>query len=230
MSKSIQRVFSEVPQTYELVNHTLTWSLDILWRKKAAQIAALEGGTRWMDVCSGTGEMAAYLGRLAGQNTTVVAADFCIPMLRQATTKPGANQVAFVLADAKSLPFPDGAFDLITISFATRNLNVSRSSLIRSFAEFHRILRPGGRFVSVETSQPPSGLIKKLFHLYVRLTVKPVGYIISRSRVAYAYLSNTIPRFYTADDLADILREAGFAQVDFQRMTLGVAAIHKAVK
>lgn len=230
MSEGVQRLFPEVARNYELVNHAMTLGLDILWRRKTAQVAANGGGSRWLDVCTGTGEMAIYLGRLARHETVVMATDFSLPMIRKATKKRDAREIAFILADAKSLPFADNTFGLVTTSFATRNLNVNRRSLIESFREFHRILKPGGRFVSIETSQPPSRPIRKLFHLYVRLTVRPLGYLISRSRAAYTYLSNTVQRFYTADELADVMREAGFAQVSFRRLTLGAAAIHKAIK
>jgi demethylmenaquinone methyltransferase/2-methoxy-6-polyprenyl-1,4-benzoquinol methylase len=230
MSEGVQRLFPEVARNYELVNHAMTLGLDILWRRKAARVAANEGGGMWLDVCTGTGEMAVYLGRLAKRETAVMATDFSPPMIRKATKKRGVREIAFVLTDAKSLPFADNTFDLVTTSFATRNLNVNRRGLIESFREFHRILKPGGRYVSLETSQPPSWLVRKLFHLYVRLTVRPLGYAISRSRAAYAYLSHTLQYFYTADELADVMQEAGFAQVSFQRLTLGAAAIHKAIK
>jgi len=230
VSESVQRLFPEVARNYELVNHAMTLGLDILWRRKAARVAANEGGGMWLDVCTGTGEMAVYLGRLAKQGTVVMATDFSPQMIRKAIEKHGAREIAFILADAKSLPFADNTFDLVTTSFATRNLNVDRRSLIESFSEFHRILKPGGRYVSLETSQPPSSLIRKLFHLYVRLAVRPLGYAISGSRAAYAYLSHTMQRFYTADELADVMREAGFAKVSFRRLALGAAAIHKAVK
>lgn len=230
MSKGVQRLFPEVARNYELVNHAMTLGLDILWRRKTAQAAANEGGGMWLDVCTGTGEMAVCLGRLAKRETVVMATDFSPPMIRKAAEKWEAREIAFILADAKSLPFADNTFDLVTTSFATRNLNVNRQGLIESFSEFHRILKPGGRFVSLETSQPPSRPVRKLFHLYVRLTVRPLGYAISGSRAAYTYLSHTMQHFYTADELADVMREAGFAQVSFRRLTLGAAAIHKATK
>lgn len=230
MNKGIQRVFSEVSNTYEVVNHVLTFGLDVVWRRKAAKVAAIGGGTRWMDMCSGTGQTAMYLRRLAGENTMVAAADFSLPMLRKATVKPEADRIAFILADARALPFRDGTFDLITISLATRNIYVHRESLVRCLREFYRILRPGGRFVNLETSQPPSRPVRRLFHLYVRLAVRHIGYIISGSRAGYAYLAHTIPRFYSADAFSDIVHQAGFGKVHFYPMTFGVAAIHKAVK
>lgn len=230
MNKGIQKIFSEASHSYELVNHALTWGLDILWRRKLTKTAAMDGGARWLDVCSGTGETAVYLSGLAGEKTTVFAADFSISMLREAAKKPEAAQIRFTLADAGSLPFRDETFDLVTISFATRNINTSRDALIHYLREFHRVLKPGGRFVNVETSQPSSLLIRKLFHLYIRLVVKPIGWMISGSKSAYTYLSHTIPRFYNADDFAQIIRQAGFSEVSFHSMTFGAAAIHRALK
>jgi len=230
MNKGIRKIFSEVSHTYDLVNHILTWGLDILWRRKAAEIAAMEGGTRWMDICSGTGDTAVCLRRLAKKKAMVIAADFCVPMLRKAMQKPGANQIVFTNADAGALPFRDETFDLVVISFATRNINITRDNLIQCFREFYRVLKPGGRFVNLETSQPSSRLVRKIFHLYARLIVKPLGYIISGSRSGYKYLSHTIPRFYKPEQLANIICGSGFARVEFRLMMFGIVAIHKAVK
>jgi demethylmenaquinone methyltransferase/2-methoxy-6-polyprenyl-1,4-benzoquinol methylase len=226
MEPSIRRIFADIPRTYETVNHILTFGLDILWRRKAVRIAARVGGDRWMDVCSGTGETAAYLKRTAPEGTEVYAVDFSRPMLDRIREKPVGCLVTPVLSDIKNLPFPDDTFDLVTISFATRNINLSESILIRSFGEFLRVLKPGGLLVNLETSQPPSPIVRGLFHLYVRLLVKPVGRMISGSATAYAYLAATIPRFYRAEELAGVLEEAGFVDVGFRRMTFGAAAVH----
>ncbi|MFC1508904.1 class I SAM-dependent methyltransferase, partial [Candidatus Omnitrophota bacterium] len=188
------------------------------------------GGTRWIDICCGTGEMAVNLSRLARRGTHVVAADFSSRMISKAASKPEAERISFVLSDVSSLPFGDGTFDLVTISFATRNINVSREKLLERFREINRILKPDGRFVNLETSQPSSGLLKKLFHFYVRLTVKPLGHVLSGSKAGYAYLSHTIPRFYDSGELAVLLQQAGFVNVVVTRLLFGVGAIHKAVK
>jgi demethylmenaquinone methyltransferase/2-methoxy-6-polyprenyl-1,4-benzoquinol methylase len=230
MSKGVQRIFSQVSHTYELVNHILTFGLDVLWRRKAARIAVSGGGSRWLDVCSGTGETAAYLQRASKDIVDVITADFSLPMTRLAARKHEASRIEMTLADVKQLPYPDNSFDLVTISFATRNINKNRELLIEYFQEFKRVLRPGGRFLNLETSQPSSRLIRWLFHLYVRLTVKSLGSLISGSKTGYAYLSYTVPRFYPAEELEDILRDAGFSRVTSQRMTLGLAAIHLGVK
>jgi demethylmenaquinone methyltransferase/2-methoxy-6-polyprenyl-1,4-benzoquinol methylase len=230
MTKAIRNIFSEVPDTYELVNHILTGGLDILWRRRAVKFAVQAGGSRWIDVCTGTGETASYLCRWAKNGTTVYAADFSFPMLKKATEKPEASSIKFLLSDVNNLPFPDNTFDLITISFATRNINLSRVTLIRTFKEFHRILRKGGQFINLETSQPSSSFIRKILHKYVKLFVMPIGSRISGSKSGYAYLANTIPRFYAAEELNDIMNQAGFKDIRVKKLMFGVAAIHRGIK
>jgi len=226
----VQRVFSEVPATYELVNHILTLGFDIIWRRRAARIAAMTDGDQWVDMCTGTGEMAAYLSRLAPKGTRIYAIDFSPPMLEEASRKPEADRITFVSSDIKALPFPNESFDLITMSFATRNINLSRDILVQSFAEYYRVLRRGGRFVNLETSRPSFAPVRKCFDLYIKLFVKLIGGRISGSRTAYAYLAKTIPRFYPAEELAGIMCQAGFEKVTFQQLLFGVAAIHQGTK
>jgi demethylmenaquinone methyltransferase/2-methoxy-6-polyprenyl-1,4-benzoquinol methylase len=230
MNKGIRNIFSEVPDTYELVNHILTGGLDILWRRRAVKIAVKAGGSRWIDMCTGTGETASYLCRWAKNGTNVYAADFSFPMLKKATEKPEASSISFILSDVNNLPFPDKTFDLITISFATRNINLSRDTLIRTFKEFHRILRAGGQFFNLETSQPSSSLVRWVLHTYVKLFVMPIGSRISGSKSGYAYLANTIPRFYPAEELKDIMRLAGFKDISVKKLMFGVGAIHRGIK
>lgn len=225
-NRPLREIFGEVAATYEKVNRVLTLGFDRRWRRAAARIAAKEGGERWLDVCSGTGEMAEGLARLAGEGTAITALDFSLPMLAHARGKDMARPVDFVLGDVKSLPFPDAAFDLVAISFATRNINLSRPVLVATFAEFLRVLKPGGRFVNLETSQPRCGAVRRLFHAYVALLVKRVGTRLSGSTAGYAYLSTTIPKFYGAEELAAILKEGGFADVSFRRLLFGAAAVH----
>ena len=230
MRKGIQKIFSEVAETYELVNHVLTLGLDILWRKKAAREAVRAKGFLWLDVCSGTGEMALNLSRLADEKVKIVSVDFCHPMITRALEKGEIPNLSFVLAESDRLPFPDMAFNLVTISFATRNICPNRGVLVTHLKEFHRVLRPGGHFVNLETSQPSFRIIKRLFHLYIRLTVKQLGFLLSGSKAAYRYLAYTIPRFFPPEEFSSILREAGFARVTHRSLFLGVSAIHTAIK
>ena len=228
--KGVQKIYTEVAKTYELANHVLTLGLDICWRKKAARIASQKGGTLWLDVCSGTGEMAKNLSVLSGEGVHVFAVDFSLPMLKRITEKRNAPNLFPTIAEAGALPFPEKSFDLVTISFATRNLNLRKEVLESYIEEFHRILKPGGHFINLETSQPSMKIIKWFFHLYVKWVVKSVGWILSGSKAGYRYLSFTIPRFFPPEEFAELLRQSGFAEVEYMRLFLGVAAIHVAKK
>jgi len=230
MKKGIQVIYQQVAPTYELINHVLTFGLDIWWRRRAAQKAARLGGKRILDVCSGTGEMAQNMARTMGPGADIIAADGSLDMMNYARNKERMKTVKFVIADAGSLPFPDHSFDLITISFSTRNLNLNPQVMLSYLREFYRILKPGGRFLNLETSQPPLEIIRYLYHLYIRFVVKPVGYFISGSKAGYNYLSYTMPRFYDAPGFLALCRKAGFSRVQHRLMFLGVAAIHIARK
>lgn len=230
LRKGVQKIYTEVAKTYEFVNHVLTLGLDIHWRKKAAQIAAQKGGTLWLDVCSGTGEMAHNLSVLSREGVKIFAVDFSYPMLKRAVEKRDTPNLFPVIAEAGVLPFPDESFELLTISFAMRNLNPRKEILEAYIEEFSRILKPGGYFVNLETSQPSSKMIRKFFLFYVNMIVKPLGWILSGSKAGYRYLSFTIPRFYAPDEFAQILRHKGFSEVEYRRLLLGISAIHVAKK
>jgi demethylmenaquinone methyltransferase/2-methoxy-6-polyprenyl-1,4-benzoquinol methylase len=230
MSKGLFRIFSEIAAQYELVNHILTFGLDIPWRKRAAQIAVADGGNLWLDVCSGTGEMAINIQKLAAPGTKIVLSDFSFPMVSIAKNKSELEKVSISLADSGKLPFLDNIFDLVVISFATRNITGNRERLMKFLKEFHRVLKPGGRFINLETSQPTSNPIRAAYRLYTQTAVKTIGRLVSGSRAGYSYLSLSVVRFFDAEKLAVILREAGFSRVVYRTMTRGVVAIHKAVK
>ncbi|MHA1909276.1 MAG: ubiquinone/menaquinone biosynthesis methyltransferase [Candidatus Thorarchaeota archaeon] len=228
MSKGVQKIYAEASSTYEMINHLLTLGLDILWRKKTSELVVKFDGTKWLDVCSGTGEMAISLQKVASPQTSVISADFSLPMLRDGKNKSDARDIQFSLADAGNLPFRDDAFDLITISYATRNLNPSKERLIEYLKEFRRVLKPGGVFINLETSQPDNRIIREIYHLYVRLGVRRIGELISGSRTGYSYLSYTVRNFYGPIEFAEILKQAGFRDIRVSRMLFGAFAIHQA--
>ena len=119
MNKGVQKIFSEVPKTYELINHILTLGFDILWRRKAVRIATHIDGNMWIDMCTGTGETVRYLRAFATNKSHIFATDFSLPMLAEAVSKSSDKGINFLASDVQKLPFDDNTFDLITISFAT---------------------------------------------------------------------------------------------------------------
>jgi len=230
MSQFIQKMFTEVPRTYKLLNHLLTFGQDIYWRKRAARVAASGGGKLWLDACSGTGDMATCLSCLARNGTDIVAVDFSLPMMSKAMKNSNMKRIVFTLADVVCLPFPDNCFDVIIISFATRNINLTKDNLLKCLQEFYRVLKSDGQFVNLDTSQPKFAPIRWMFHLYTKGVVRPIGRLISGSDAAYTYLSHSIRHFYSPEKLAEIIHQAGFCEVRFKRMLFGVATIHTAIK
>jgi demethylmenaquinone methyltransferase/2-methoxy-6-polyprenyl-1,4-benzoquinol methylase len=230
MSKGLLKIYSEIAFHYELVNHLLTFGLDIPWRKQASMIAAAGDGTLWLEVCSGTGEMAMNLQELANPKTRIILSDFSFSMVSKARNKPELQRTSISLADSCVLPFPDNTFDLVVISFATRNIAGSAARLLRFLKEFNRVLKSGGRFINLETSQPKSKSIRILYHLYAKSVVKILGRLVSRSKTGYNYLSYSVERFFDAEVLSTVIRKSGFSKVCYTTMSLGIVAVHKAVK
>jgi demethylmenaquinone methyltransferase/2-methoxy-6-polyprenyl-1,4-benzoquinol methylase len=230
MNAGLQALFSRIAPRYDWINHVLTLGLDESWRRAAARSAARLGGRDWLDVACGPGEMARRLAAVSPAGRRIVATDFTAAMVAAFPRRNVRVPIRFVLSEAGHLPFAASSFDLVTLSFATRNLNTSRRLLLSRFREFRRVIRPGGAFLNLESSQPASDVIRTVFHAFVRLWVGPVGRTLSGSRPAYDYLAATIPRFYEPDGLAGLILEAGFKSVTVSRLCLGAAAIHLARK
>ena len=227
-------MFTTVTRRYDLINHVITWGLDKRWRGQAARECLVSQPNKVLDLGCGTGDLAISIARLAENSVALTGIDYSQPMLELAAKKAGSlakeRKISFVYGDAASLPFPDGCFDCIGISFAFRNLTYKNPLAQRHLAEVLRVLSTGGRYVIVETSQPKSKLIRKLYHLYLRWFVFRLGYLLSSSKRAYQYLAESANRFYTSEEVEEMLVTAGFRQISFQPLLGGVAGIHVAVK
>lgn len=230
MRKGVQKIYTEVAETYESINHILTFGLDIVWRNKASREITSTEGQCWLDVCSGTGEMTRNLSQRADVSTKIYSVDFSFPMLSHAKRKDYKHPVNFAIADVVQLPFADATFDLVTISFSIRNLNMNRDELLSHLKEFYRVLKPGGQFLNLETSQPKSKYLRKFFHVYIRKVVRPLGSFLSGSKAGYGYLAYTVPRFYPPEEFSALLIDAGFSRAKHRTTFLRFAAIHIATK
>ena len=233
-NKPLHGMFTAIPHRYDLINHIITWGLDKRWRRKAARECLSSHPGKVLDLCCGTGDLAISLAQLSGDDVELTGVDYSQPMLEIATKKAESlarsKKISFVYGDAANLPFPDGYFDCIGISFAFRNLTYKNPLLRRHITEIFRILSTGGKLVIVETSQPRVKLIRKLYHLYLRWFVRRLGYLLSGNRGAYYYLAESAARFYTSEELKELLLTAGFRQVSFRPLFFGVTDIHVAVK
>jgi len=220
----VQRIFSEIAPRYDLLNHLLSLNIDRLWRRRA--IAALDWGWRpagtYLDLCAGTLDVAAALARQPGFRGTVIGADFAEPMLRAGATKASLDAVRPVTADALHLPFADRSMAGAIVAFGIRNV----ADLDASLREAHRVLVPGARFVVLEFTTPTSALVRAAYHTYFHHVVPAIGGAVSGHRTAYRYLPLSVAHFPDGGALADHMREAGFTNVTWRPLTLGIAALH----
>lgn len=225
-------MFTAVPPRYDLINHVITLGLDTRWRRLAAK-ACLEGKPRRiLDLACGTGDLTIAIARLAGKDISITGLDYSLPMLDRARRKAAAagvqDRVDFIEGEATRLPFPDGTFDCVGISFAFRNLTWKNPLCQPHLAEVIRVLRLGGRYVIVESSQPQNRLIQACFHLYLHGFMRPAGTLLSGERGAYRYLAESAAHFYSPPQVRELLLGAGFRQVNYRPLLFGAAGIHAA--
>jgi demethylmenaquinone methyltransferase/2-methoxy-6-polyprenyl-1,4-benzoquinol methylase len=233
LNKPLQAMFTAVPPRYDLINKIITWGLDRGWRDEAALNCLASSPERMLDLGCGTGDLAIIVNRFAKSNIDIIGLDYSETMLDVARDKSAAltgGKINFIHGDASDLNFPDGYFDCVGISFAFRNMVYRNPLSQRILSQVHRVLAPGGRFVIVESSQPESGLIRGLFHLYMRGFVANVGYLLSGNKGAYKYLGESAAHFYSPEEVKNLLLKAGFRETSYQPLFLGVAGIHIAVK
>lgn len=220
----VRRIFSEIAPRYDLLNHVLSLNIDRGWRRAALADLAWErrpDGT-YLDLCAGTLDVAAMLARSPGFRGRIIGADFAEPMLRKGIGKADPTTLTPVTADALTLPLRDQSVAGAIVAFGVRNL----ADLGDCFREVHRVLMPGARFVILEFSTPPSALVRAGFRFYSHRVVPAIGRIVSGHPTAYTYLPESVDTFHAADDLALLLRSAGFVNVHWRHLTLGVVAIH----
>jgi demethylmenaquinone methyltransferase / 2-methoxy-6-polyprenyl-1,4-benzoquinol methylase len=227
-------MFTSVPPRYDLVNRIITLGQDKRWRKLAAQ-ACLDGNPYVvLDLGCGTGDLALNIALLAEKDIRITGLDYSLPMLELAkrkTEKAGVGEkVAFIHAEATKVPFEDGHFDRVGISFAFRNLTYKNPLYELHMGEVLRVLKPGGHFVIVESSQPQNRLIRALCHLYMRSFVKATGIILTGNRGAYRYLAESMVDYYSPEEVREMLLRVGFSDVTYRPLFLGAAGLHVATK
>jgi demethylmenaquinone methyltransferase / 2-methoxy-6-polyprenyl-1,4-benzoquinol methylase len=224
----VQRIFSQIAPRYDLLNHLLSFNIDRAWRRKAIASLGWErapDGT-YVDLCAGTLDVSAELAKRSGFRGRVVGADFAEPMLRAGVGKSPASIVSPVVADALDLPLPDNSASGAIVAFGIRNV----ADLDRGLREVRRVLSPGSRFVILEFTTPRSAVVRFGYHLYFHHVLPFIGGVISGHGTAYKYLPRSVANFPIEEKLAERLRAAGFLDVQWRTLTLGIAAIHVGTK
>ena len=221
-------MFDRIAGVYDLMNSAMTAGLHHRWRARAADRAELRPGDAALDACCGTGDLALELAGRVGQEGTVVGCDFSEPMLDLARRKAAAREVVqprFEWADALALPYEDGSFDAVTVGFGVRNL----AELDHGLGELARVLRPGGRLVILEITQPRRPPLSAFYSLWFERIVPVLGSL-AGDRDAYRYLPESVKGFPSPERLAALMSDAGLGRVRYLILAGGIIAIHSGVR
>jgi demethylmenaquinone methyltransferase/2-methoxy-6-polyprenyl-1,4-benzoquinol methylase len=228
--KWVERHFNTVAERYDFGNTLLSFGIHYLWKRKAVRLMELKAGDKIIDVCGGTADLALLAARRIGSAGRVVLYDINRAMLEVGRPKviasPFANQITYVQGDAESISFPDNSFDAAMVGFGIRNL----THMEKGFQEMHRVLKPGGKLMCLEFSQPTAAWFRCLYDFYSFYVMPAVGELMVGSRQAYTYLPESIRLFPSPKQLGIILEGIGFKQVSYHRLTNGISVIHLGVK
>jgi len=215
----VRAMFNRIAGVYDRMNSVMTAGMDERWRRRTAELAGLLPGDPVLDVATGTGDLAAELGRRVGAGGKVVGVDFAESMLEIARQK--APELSFEVANALHLPYGDGEFAAATVGFGARNFSDLRAGL----AEMTRVTRPGGRVVVLEITSPQRPPLSWFFRLWFDALVPAIGRV-AGDPDAYTYLPSSVRRFPGPAALAEELHSVGLEDVRWVLTAGGIIAIH----
>jgi demethylmenaquinone methyltransferase/2-methoxy-6-polyprenyl-1,4-benzoquinol methylase len=228
--EAVRATFESVASRYDLANHFLSGGIDYYWREKLVEMA-LEGSCdQVLDLATGSGDVLFALRKRFPPDTAITGVDFCEPMLQKARNKRETKELdensnRFLLGDCLSLDFPDESFDLVTISFGLRNL----SDRDKGLKEMYRVLKPNGRLIVLEFSQPYFWF-RPFYYFYLKLILPWMARLVTGDREAYLYLGSSISAFPDRVGLVDEFEGAGFERVHFSALTFSIVALHLGYK
>ena len=234
-ASQVEEMFDNIAPTYDVLNHRLSLSIDTHWRKKAVEAIEAVHPKTILDVATGTGDLAILMGKKY-TNAKITGVDISEGMMKIAQEKYTLYKkslptgwiapTTFAREDCMKLSYTDYSFDVVTSAFGIRNFQ----NLEQGLAEMYRVLNPEGTLCMLELTTPVSFPMKQLFSLYSHHVLPFYGNLISKDKAAYQYLTNTIEAFPQGEKMMNILRNVGFRQASFQRLTGGICTLYLAKK
>ncbi|MDQ0271082.1 demethylmenaquinone methyltransferase [Cytobacillus purgationiresistens] len=225
----VHKVFEKIYGNYDKMNSVISFQQHTRWRMDTMKRMNVQPGSKALDVCCGTGDWTIALSEAVGENGEVVGLDFSKNMLKIGEEKVKnhhLSNIQLVHGNAMELAFPDNTFDYVTIGFGLRNV----PDYLQVLKEMHRVVKPGGIAVCLETSQPTLIGFKQGYYLYFRYVMPLFGKLFAKSFNEYAWLHESAKDFPGMKELAVMFEKAGFADVKYKPYTGGVAAVHIGMK
>tara|TARA_B100001121_G_C18537239_1_gene549015 strand:- start:155 stop:859 length:705 start_codon:yes stop_codon:yes gene_type:complete len=224
--KLVNSVFSEVYNKYDLMNDIMSFGIHRIWKKKFLDWMNPQPNSNFIDVASGTGDIAKLFSKKLNDNANITCVEPNDKMLAQGKEKlKKLKNINWVNANAENLPLNDNTYDFYSISYGIRNV----FDLNKTLKEALRVLKPGGRFMCLEFSKIDNEIISFLYKKYSK-AIPHVGKMVVGSEAPYKYLIDSIEKFYSQEQLAQLMIKNGFYNVEFRNLSNGISAIHSGWK
>lgn len=227
--EQVKSMFDKIAFRYDFLNRFLSFGIDKSWRKKALKMLSDQHPKDLLDVATGTGDFA-LLAHDILHPEKIIGIDISPGMLeigKKKVKKAGLDdKIELIEGDSEAISYPENSFDAVTVAFGVRNFE----DLEQGLREIKRVLRPGGRLIVVEATNPSTPVIKQLFHFYMNYITPAIGKIFSKNRQAYQYLNHSVQHFPEKKQFTQVLNKLGYRNALYKTMTLGTCTIYCAEK
>lgn len=226
--QQVEQMFDNISGKYDLLNRILSMGIDVSWRKKVVKSVKKENPAIILDIATGTGDLAIAMAK--STDAKITGFDLSAGMLEVGRKKVEEqnlqNRIEMIQGDAENMPFEDNSFDVITVAFGVRNFE----NLEKGLNDIYRVLKPGGKFIILEFSQPESFPMKQLYSFYSRTVLPRIGKKISKDQSAYTYLPDSVQAFPYGEEMKKILKKSKFVEPYDKKLTFGIASIYESKK
>lgn len=219
----VRRLFATIADRYDLITQLLSFGQDRRWKRTLVALADVRAGARVLDLACGTGDITYEIAALGADATGL---DVTIRMLELANAKRSGTPVHFLAGDMMALPFAAAQFDVVTSGYGIRNVPTIQPAL----SEIHRVLRPGGLFLSLDFNRPQNAVVRGVYLGYLTVVGSALGHALHSDPDTYRYIPESIRRYPGASAVCDLARTSGFSQCEWIPVLGGLMAIHRAVK